>query len=80
MDLALIVPLAFVGGVLLLQRHAWGYLLAAVLVMKLITISLAVSVQTTTASAAVDVRAQQLDPATAVVTAHLTEGDVLCNH
>jgi len=43
MDLGLIVPLAFVGGILLLRRNAWGYLLASVLVMKAITMGLAVS-------------------------------------
>ncbi len=44
MDLGLIVPLAVVGGVLLLRRNPWGYLLASVLVMKAITMGLAVSV------------------------------------
>lgn len=44
MDLALIVPAAFVSGVLLLGRRAWGYLLASVFVMKMITMGLAVSV------------------------------------
>jgi hypothetical protein len=43
MDLALIVPLAFLGGILLLRRSAWGYLLASVFVMKVITMGLAVS-------------------------------------
>lgn len=43
MDLALIVPLAFVSGALLLRRSAWGYLLASVFVMKMITMGLAVS-------------------------------------
>jgi hypothetical protein len=43
MDLALIVPLAIVAGVLLLRRSAWGYLLAPVFVMKAITMGLAVS-------------------------------------
>jgi hypothetical protein len=44
LDLGLIVPLAFVGGVLLLRRSAWGYLLAPVMIMKMITMGLAVSV------------------------------------
>lgn len=43
MDLALIVPLAFVGGILLLRRSAWGYLLASVAVMKLLTMGTSVS-------------------------------------
>jgi hypothetical protein len=43
MDLALIVPLAVVAGILLLRRSAWGYLLAPVFVMKGITMALAVS-------------------------------------
>ncbi|MEO8613072.1 MAG: hypothetical protein ABI690_34585 [Chloroflexota bacterium] len=43
MDLALIVPLAILSGILLLRRSAWGYLLASVFVMKSITLGLAVS-------------------------------------
>jgi hypothetical protein len=43
MDLVLIVPLAFVAGMLLLRRHAWGYLLASIFVLKAITMGLAVS-------------------------------------
>ncbi|HET9221951.1 MAG TPA: hypothetical protein VFO07_05570 [Roseiflexaceae bacterium] len=43
MDLALIVPLAVLSGILLLRRSAWGYLLASVYVMKAITMGLAVS-------------------------------------
>jgi hypothetical protein len=43
MDLTLIVPLAFVGGILLLRRSAWGYLLSSVFILKGITMCLAVS-------------------------------------
>jgi hypothetical protein len=43
MDLALIVPLAILSGVLLLRRNAWGYLLTSVFLMKAITLGLAVS-------------------------------------
>jgi hypothetical protein len=43
MDLALIVPLAVLGGILLLRRSAWGYLLASVAILKGLTMSLAVS-------------------------------------
>jgi hypothetical protein len=43
MDLALVLPLALLGGVLLLRGSAWGYLLAAVAVMKGLTMGLAVS-------------------------------------
>ncbi len=43
MDLALIVPLALLAGVLLLRRSAWGYLLASVFVMKAVAMGLAVS-------------------------------------
>lgn len=43
MDLALIVPLAVLSGILLMRRSAWGYLLASVFVMKAITLGLAVS-------------------------------------
>lgn len=43
LDLGLIVPLVFISAVLLLRRSAWGYLLASVSVMKIITMGLAVS-------------------------------------
>jgi len=43
MDLALIVPLAILSGILLLRRSAWGYLLASVTVLKGLTMALAVS-------------------------------------
>lgn len=43
MDLGLIVPLCILSGVLLLRRHAWGYLLASVGLMKFLTMGVAVS-------------------------------------
>jgi hypothetical protein len=43
MDLGLIVPLAFLGGILLLRCSAWGYLLSSVLLTKGVTLGLAVS-------------------------------------
>jgi hypothetical protein len=43
MDLALIVPLAVLSGILLLRRSAWGYLLTSVFVLKAIALGLAVS-------------------------------------
>jgi hypothetical protein len=43
MDLGMIVPLAFLSGILLLLRSAWGYLLSSVAVMKLVTMGVAVS-------------------------------------
>ncbi len=43
MDLGLIVPLAFLSGVLLLRRSPWGYLLASVAVVKFLTLGAAVS-------------------------------------
>jgi hypothetical protein len=43
MDLALIVPLAVLSGVLLLRHSAWGYLLTSVFVLKTIALGLAVS-------------------------------------
>jgi hypothetical protein len=43
MDLALIVPLAVLSGILLLRRSAWGYLLTSVFVMKVTVLGLAVS-------------------------------------
>lgn len=43
MDLALIVPLAILAGILLLRRNAWGYLLTSVFVLKAFALGLAVS-------------------------------------
>jgi hypothetical protein len=43
MDLTLIAPLAILGGILLLRRNPWGYLLASVAVLKGLTMALAVS-------------------------------------
>ncbi len=43
MDLVLIVPLAFLGGILLLKHNAWGYLLSSVFTLKSITMGLGVS-------------------------------------
>jgi len=43
MDLALIVPLAVLAGILLLRKSAWGYLLASVAILKGLTMALAVS-------------------------------------
>jgi hypothetical protein len=43
MDLGLIVPLCVLSGILLLRRHAWGYLLASVGLMKFLTMGVAVS-------------------------------------
>jgi hypothetical protein len=43
MDLGLIAPAAVLGGILLLRRSAWGYLLAAVMMTKGVTLGLAVS-------------------------------------
>jgi hypothetical protein len=43
MDLGLIVPLAFLGGFLLLRRNAWGYLLSSIMLTKGVTLGLGVS-------------------------------------
>ena len=43
MDLALLVPLAVLSGILLLRRSAWGYLLSSVTILKGITLGLGVS-------------------------------------
>jgi hypothetical protein len=43
MDLGLIVPMAFIGGILLLRREAWGYLLSSIMLTKGITLGLGVS-------------------------------------
>lgn len=43
MDLGLIVPLAFLAGILLLRRNAWGYLLSSIMLTKGVTLGLGVS-------------------------------------
>lgn len=43
MDIGLIVPMAFLGGFLLLRRNAWGYLLSSVMLTKGVTLGLGVS-------------------------------------
>jgi hypothetical protein len=43
MDLGLLTPLAILAGILLLRRSAWGYLLASVVLLKGVTMGLAVS-------------------------------------
>jgi hypothetical protein len=43
MDLGLIVPMAFLAGILLLRGSAWGYLMGSVAVMKMLTMGTAVS-------------------------------------
>ena len=43
MDLGLIVPVCVLSGILLLRRHAWGYLLASVGLTKFLTLGIAVS-------------------------------------
>jgi hypothetical protein len=43
LDLSLIVPLAVLAGILLLKRSPWGYLLASVVILKGLTMALAVS-------------------------------------
>lgn len=43
MDLGLILPLAFLSAILLLRARPWGYLLASVAVMKMLTMGVAVS-------------------------------------
>jgi hypothetical protein len=43
MDLGLIVPLCLLGGILLLRRSPWGYLLASVGLLKFLTMGIAVS-------------------------------------
>jgi hypothetical protein len=43
LDLGLILPLAVLSGILLLKRQPWGYLLASVAVMKMLTMGIAVT-------------------------------------
>ena len=43
MDLAIIIPLAILAGILLLRRSAYGYLLSSIFILKAITLGLAIS-------------------------------------
>jgi uncharacterized membrane protein len=43
LDLGLIVPAAFLSGILLWNRRQWGYLLSSVVLVKAVTLALAVS-------------------------------------
>ncbi|MBX3065117.1 MAG: hypothetical protein KF726_19205 [Anaerolineae bacterium] len=43
LDLALIVPLAFISGILLWRRTAWGYLLMSILLLKGLTLALSIT-------------------------------------
>ena len=43
MDLAFVVPCAFLSGILLIRRHNWGYLLSSVILLKGITMLTALS-------------------------------------
>lgn len=43
LDLGLVVPLAFLSGILLWKQSAWGYLLSSIVLIKGITLALAVS-------------------------------------
>lgn len=43
LDLGIIVPVCVLAGILLLQRRAWGYLLASVALLKFVTMGAAVS-------------------------------------
>jgi hypothetical protein len=42
LDLGLLVPLAFLSGILLLRKNPWGYLLSSLLLIKGFTLSLAI--------------------------------------
>lgn len=43
LDLGLVVPAAFLAGVLLWNRRPWGYLLSSVILVKVVALALAVS-------------------------------------
>jgi hypothetical protein len=43
MDLAFVVPCAFLSGILLIRRNNWGYLLSSVILLKGITMLTALS-------------------------------------
>jgi hypothetical protein len=43
LDLGVVVPLAFLAGILLWKQNAWGYLLSSIVLIKGITLALAVS-------------------------------------
>jgi hypothetical protein len=43
LDLGIVVPTAFLSGILLWKKSAWGYLLSSIVLIKLATLALAVS-------------------------------------
>lgn len=43
LDLGLVMPIAFLSGILLWKKSAWGYLLSSVVLIKGVTLALAVS-------------------------------------
>lgn len=43
LDLGLVMPIAFLSGILLWKKSAWGYLLSAIVLIKGVTLALAVS-------------------------------------
>lgn len=43
LDLGLVMPIAFLSGILLLKKSAWGYLLSSIVLIKGVTLALAVS-------------------------------------
>jgi hypothetical protein len=43
LDLGLVVPAAFLSGILLWKKHAWGYLLSSIILIKGATLAIAVT-------------------------------------
>ena len=43
LDLGLVIPIAFLSGILLWKKSAWGYLLSSIVLIKGVTLALAVS-------------------------------------
>lgn len=75
LDLGLIVPAAFLSGALLWRQKAWGYLLSSVVLIKGVTLALAVSamaVNMILAGVQVSIAELVMFPAIAVVSGAMT--------
>ncbi len=75
LDLGLVMPLAFLSGILLWKKNAWGYLLAAVILIKGVTLAIAVSamaVNMILAGVQVSIGELIMFPAIAIISGGLT--------
>jgi hypothetical protein len=75
LDLGLIVPTAFLSGILLWNRRQWGYLLSSIVLVKAVTLALAVSamaVNMTLAGVHVSIEEAIMFPTIAIISIAMT--------